>query len=378
MLFLSMLGLVLGFAMPHLLGLRFSNLDIGPANTRTLFRVCLAIGAVGVVLRFVDLVVLRGVSLAVDITENRKAGGDAGASGLSTAAAVLAPFAFAALVLSCCAVRRGIEARISPLAALLAGAVMLLPIVFGSRSTILLAAGQLGCLAILLLPRITPRMVAVSAVVGVVMIVTFAVLFMLRFEQTGVDYKVAARYSAYTHVTPLHDDYLAIIDTADREVGVALAAYASIVQYYTHGLFEFFWLIELKSADFSWGDYQFFFVSKFWNVLTGQTKIVPSYFEFIENPRAGVFQGLYGPAFIDFGYFSFAFLLALGFVCEVARLRVRAGDDALMSFYVYLLFTMLLAPCLSGIIMSGGSVTLTSFFAVAVLGSMLRSVRGVR
>jgi hypothetical protein len=371
----STLTLVLGFAMPHILGIKFQPIKIGNFNFLKLYRFCLFLGALGLVLRLIDLLVFKNVELTIDIVENRNAASTSGASSFSAVAALFVPMGFAALVLSAVAVKLGIQRRVAPAAIVVGLGAMLLPVVFGSRSSLLLAAGQLGCLALLLMPQITRRMAVIGATTGGVMIFVLALLFMARLEQMGRDYKFTARYSAYTQVAPLQEDYLAVIDGAEPAVGLALTAYASILQYALHGLFEFFYLVELKIDNFSGGDHQFFFVSKMVKVVSGgNNAAVVAYAEMLENPRAGVFQSLFGPAYIDFGYFCIVFMFVFGFAAEIVRLRVRAGDYMLLPAHLYLLMTFLLAPIVSGVVMNAGSITLFSYLSLALMSRVARSL----
>ena len=172
-------SLGLGMALPYILDIRFRPVETGHQNLRIMLRLCLALGTIGLGFRVFDLLILRGVNLTLDIQDNRTASATGGASMVSTLAALLAPLAFASLLISWVAVRRGIARHVSPIAVVIGLVVVLLPVVLGSRSSLLLAVVQLGCLALLMLSKITSRMIGVAAAAGVGLMIVFALLFVV-------------------------------------------------------------------------------------------------------------------------------------------------------------------------------------------------------
>jgi hypothetical protein len=53
--------------------------------------------------------------------------------------------------------------------------------------------------------------------------------------------------------------------------------------------------VELKSENFSLGGRQFFIIPKIINVINGVPATTMAYADYLETPRVGVFQTLYGP-----------------------------------------------------------------------------------
>jgi hypothetical protein len=239
----------------------------------------------------------------------------------------------------------------------------------------LISGLQLGFLALLIVTKITHRMKVVASTLVVAAIIVFAVVFALRLEKMGMDYKTSIRYSAYTQVAPLDPGYLAIIDAADPAVGLMLAAYASIPQYIVHGVFEFFYLVELKEDGFTWGSYTFYVLPKLYSVLTGNIDYTFEYVGVIDNPRGGVFQTIFGSSYIDFGPYVVIFVFFLGFVIELSRMRAMAGDHAAVPLYLYFLMTCALSPIESGLTASGGFITVLSHLSLVWLSSLITAIR---
>jgi hypothetical protein len=220
-----------GLALPHLMRISFKPVATDRRHFNFLFKLCLVLGAVGLGLKIIDLIAYRNVEVSLDFIENRKASEVAQTSALSSIAAFLQPFGVSAFVLTCVGAKLGIHRRPDPRAMAIGLGVLLLPVVFGSRSTIMIAGIEVGFLTLLLLRRLTQKMVVLAMLVTVGFMFVFAVIFATRLQLAGVDYRFAARYSAYTLVAPLNEDYLAVIEAADYATGSMLAAFASILQY---------------------------------------------------------------------------------------------------------------------------------------------------
>jgi hypothetical protein len=372
---LSLSAMIGGTIAPTLLNLHFKRVTVGPRNFNTVYMISLFLGLIGLGLKTYDLFVLRNIELSLEFVENRAASAATKASILSSFAAFLLPFGSAALILTVIGTRLGYHRRLDPKAIVIAAVGTLLPVIFGSRSTILIAGLQLGFLALLVVKTITYRMKLIASLLVVGAVVLFAVLFALRLEKMGMDYKVSIRYSAFTQVTPLDSGYLAIIDGVDPALGLMLTAYASILQYMLHGVFEFFYLVDLKENDFTGGSYIFFIVPKIYSVLTGSLDYTFAYAGQVDNPRGGVFQSIFGSAYIDFGPFVIIFVFFLGFIMELSRMRAMAGDYAAAPLYMYFLMTCALAPIESGLTAAGGIITVMSYAAILWLSSFISAIR---
>jgi hypothetical protein len=361
-----------GLALPHLMRMQFTPVPTDRRHFELLFKICLYLGAIGLGLKIIDLIVYRNVEVSLDFIENRKASEIAQTSALSSAAAFLQPYGVSAFVLTCVATKLGIHQRLDPRAMAVGLGVLLLPVVFGSRSTIMIAGIEVGFLTLLLLRKLTQRMIALGLATTVGFMFVFAIIFATRLQLAGVDYRFAARYSAYTLVTPLNEDYLAVIEAADYATGSLLAAFASILQYILSGAFEFFYLVELKSENFSLGGRQFFIIPKIINVINGVPATTMAYTDYIETPRVGVFQTLYGPMYIDFGYYCMFFAFAFGVVVELVRMRVIAGDYSALPLHLFFIMTIALAPIESGLGMNAGIIAAFSYASLFAFAALMR------
>ena len=208
---------------------------------------------------------------------------------------MLLPLGQATLLLAAIGKRLGILPRIGAGVLLVSLLNPLVAAAFGSRSSLFLLAVEALAAALLLVPRITARHVVWTGAVAVILLVSSSLIFASRLEFLGMDYRLSARYSVYTITVPANADYLDLLDSAHGSIGPLLASAVSLLQYFIHGVFEFFYLVELKSDNFTYGDTIFFFVSKMTSYLTGGATALSTLEIDARNPRGGTFQSFYRP-----------------------------------------------------------------------------------
>ena len=157
--------------------------------------------------------------------------------------------------------------------------------------------------------------------------------------------------------------------------GPLLASAVSLLQYFIHGVFEFFYLVELKSDNFTYGDTIFFFVSKMTSYLTGGATALSTLEIDARNPRGGTFQSFFGPAYIDFGQFVVLFCLVFGVFVGLVRRAVVSGNVYAFPLYIFLLMNLLIIPCVSGLLMYAGSISLMVYIGLWPLGTWWQRLR---
>ncbi|MGE4148096.1 MAG: hypothetical protein AB7E70_08940 [Hyphomicrobiaceae bacterium] len=366
--------LVLGFVLPALFGIRFKRLDVKSDRLAIVFRICLLLAVVGVGARLIDYFVIRGIDLDDNVFEMRRALSSTGSSFVSVVAALLTPFGLAALLLAAIGRHLGIFKRIGIVPLVVASSAPALTVLLASRTQLLALGLCIFVTFALLARRIRPGQVALASAAAFLAILVFSYMFIWRLEQMGISYQFASRYSAYTHVVPLAPWYLDMVD-ASGSAGALLVAFASLFQYALSGTFEFFYLLELKDGNFAHGDYQFFIIAKLVAVFAGKSSTAATQVIDVINPRVGVFQSFFGPAYIDFGYFFPVFCIAYGFVAEMARLSARAGNPYAFPLYVFTLMQIMLVPMVSGLLMGAGVISNLAFAGLALLATFYNQLK---
>ena len=371
--FLGLAGLALGFSIPDILKIRPNAVSFKEQTCQTAILVCAFLGILGLGFRLYDIFVLRGISLDQDVITNRIASARAESSGISIMAAMFLPFANAALLIAWYSKRMGYVQRIGfwPIVASLAP--VALPFLLGSRSGLIYFMAIFVAAYLNLALNVRARHIAVAFFALLAVLSLFAIVFVNRVEAGGQSLLYTARLSVYTQVVPLQNWALNYIDNAG-EFAPLLAGYASIMQYILSGMFEFLYLVELKDDNFALGTNTFFFLPKFWSLITGSADTLAGQAEIVGlNPRGGVFQTFFGGLYIDFGLFVPIFSLLLGYCVGVLRAFVRAGNVFAFPLYSLFLSQLLLASTLDSLSGSAAILSNLMYLFVFIAGSAYRT-----
>ena len=317
------------------------------------FRLMLVLGAMGVGARLIDWFLFRQVDVSASIFENRERLATIGSSGFGTIAAGLLPFTIGAVVLALWARANRIPLRGATLAYALAFVLPALNVGLGSRSVVVLFACIVLATFLLTLPQVRTWHI-VSAVFGTIfLLVVSYVMFDMRIQGMNLGPEFIVRYSRYTELVPLDVWFLDIIDRSHRYISNFFFFLSHIGQYYVHGVYEYLYLVDVKRENFLMGNYQFFIFSKFYALLAGD--VITLIRELANaSPRLGVFTTLFGPAYIDFGYWSPLFIFCMGAIVALTRRAVLSGNPFALPFYAVVLVQLGLTMTHSGISMAGG------------------------
>ena len=368
-------GLLAGLAIPEIMKVEFPPAVVDPEVFRSYFRLIFILATIGLVAKLSDVFLIRGMSVSASAAERDLTMRIAESGPLSIVAAVLLPLGQATLLLAAIGKKLGILPRIGAGVLLVSLLNPLVAAAFGSRSSLFLLAVEALAAGLLLVPRITARHVVWTGAVAVILLVSSSLIFASRMEFLGMDYRMSARYSVYTITVPANADYLDLLDSAHGSIGPLLASAVSLLQYFIHGVFEFFYLVELKSDNFTYGDTIFFFVSKMTSYLTGGATALSTLEIDARNPRGGTFQSFFGPAYVDFGQFVVLFCLVFGVFVGLVRRAVVSGNVYAFPLYIFLLMNLLIIPCVSGLLMYAGSISLMVYIGLWPLGTWWQRLR---
>lgn len=313
------------------------RLDIGKLYQR--FKVLILFVSIGVFLRLVDRFVYRGVSLSLDIFENRDAL-EEGANIISILSSFLYPMGFL-IPFYLLLIKRFIYIpRLLMLSSLFLTLFPVLDsILFGSRSTLLtffmivffyfyaLSGKGFGYQKYLLLIFISLGLILLSGLA-----------FDARTTLMGMDPIDSTQISVYAFFVPLSDDFSSFLRTIQGSfLYFLILGFINFFQYMVHGFFEMLYLVDNFDTDYVYYGYQNFnFIYKFLSALLNIDFDVS--FEYMV--RRGSYSTLFGPIFYDFGFFGFIFCFVVGFFSGLLYRNIVNGKFDLIPLYIYSLLIL--------------------------------------
>ncbi|MEE9349731.1 MAG: hypothetical protein V3U80_06760, partial [Flavobacteriaceae bacterium] len=165
-------------------------------------------------------------------------------------------------------------------------------------------------------------------------------------------------------------DYMNDESISNNNKKIRLSA-LQIGQYYTHGLFEFDYVVkhyQKESPIRQYGKYTFNVLPKFTNVMGLTNYDLHKIYR--ASPRGYTFVGLFGGMYIDFGWFALILFFMMGAFQKFCYQQMKNNSFAFAPIFVFLLFTnffMLTFNFFRG----SGTYTLISCVIFAILFSFL-------
>jgi hypothetical protein len=361
------------------LGMSFESLPTGDPQMGTerrcfderdlrMILVCLVVaGAVAIAAKMVDLFAYRGILDAKSFFDARQKMEVNRSNLFSGIYFGLSPAIWAGGVLALVLFRTGRYKWISIAALALFCINPIFSFVYGGRSVVVLAVALAVISWLLLVPAVLRRHVfCMVGLLSAVFLVTMYLFVTRAVETTGVQVDRLASLSDYTKLVPLDVDTIAIMrDLPD--LGRFLLYYVtSVGQYVLHGVFEFFYLVQVKSPDQSllWGQYQFTIYNQAQRAILGSSSIPDPE---IYNPTSGLFSTFWGPAYIDFGYLMVVYGFVFGYVTGRIGKLVERGDLFAVPLYVLLILQIFLVPIVNGVLMASAVILNVGFFGFWLL-----------
>ena len=347
---LSFFGLLAGLALFEPRAIPVMTVD--PAERRRLLRrlyeIAFYLGAMGILLRVGDWILIRGLQLDLDFMENREKIESAGSNALSMASTLLVPFSLVPYMIYAVARRNGDKVGKAWQSL---GLVILWPvltIIIGSRSMMMMSLGMLFITRMTIFPRSSKLIVWICVVGALVMVYLGGLVFLERLTQIGLKPESVMKLSSFTKLAPVTDDYYRITASGSDVWRNTVFIFTTFSQYYVHGIPEFIYQIEhYKGAD-QWGAYTF-------NVFTRAGAAVWG-FQYDVNatllipPRLGVYTTLFGPFYLDFGPLVPLFALLLGAAISWTRCCVLRGDVGALPLYIAFVMQMTLTVAVNNFI----------------------------
>jgi hypothetical protein len=334
------------------------------------FRLSVTLAIIGISFRLIDRFYMRNVSIFQSAMDNRELLGQADGGLLSIFGALIYPICFLVLFLY---IKK--QGRLFSFTGILVLVLFFFPtfdsFLFGSRSLILV-----NIMMLLLILRGTGHLkVKILQVLYISVLVVFLIgvsgyMFLSRLEEMGLNVLDTIYLSGYaTTVGPSH--WVANeLSQGLTFTNTLLFSWLNFAQYYTHGLFEFNNFIILSVNEHSYGATQFNIIYKFFEKilpLPGLDIILNS-----ANPRPGVFTTFFGPAHMDFGYFSPFILFIWGVLSAWIHRKITLSDSYYSILYYMVVIIIFFMPVVNFIQSAQG---LYIIFSIVFFGFVYQTLR---
>jgi hypothetical protein len=240
----------------------------------------------------------------------------------------------------------------------------------GSRSTTLIAGGLI-LLSVASGIRITIWRIVAAAIGALVLIVVAGEIFIQRVVEFG-SYTVAQSAgggSGYAQTIPASDAIMYMIQSVE-DAGLGTRFLFSILhfcQYYLHGVFEFFRVIEEFDASHSLGSYTYPLTNRILSLIFGFPPALDV------NPRAGVFSSMFGGMYLDFGWFAPIVCFVYGWVAQLTWHYAATSNVFLRPLYFIMVIAIFFAPVADLTNSSISSYVISSTLLLVIFGRALRA-----
>lgn len=306
------------------------------------FRLAFILAIIGISFRLIDRFYLRNVSIFQSAMDNRMLLEQADSGLLSIFGALIYPICF--LVLFLFLQNSGkILSRGGVLVLILFFFPTFDSFLFGSRSLILI-----NVMMLLLILRGTGYLqLKLSqffylSIMIVLMIGVSGYMFLSRLDEMGLNVLDTIYLSGYA-ATVMPSTWVANeLSQGLTFVNTLLFSWLNFTQYYTHGLFELNNFLSASIDGHSYGATQFNIVYKFFEKLLP----LPALDMILNsaNPRPGVFTTFFGPAHMDFGYFSPFILFIWGVLAAWIHRKVTLIESYYSVLYYMIVIIIFFMP----------------------------------
>lgn len=333
------------------------------------FNLSLVLSIFGIMLRLVDRFYYRNVSIFQSAMDNRALLAESNGGLISIFGALLYPVCFIVLYLF-------LKKEKSLLSA--SGGIVLIlfffptfdSILFGSRSLILV-----NIVMFLLILRgtgnlkIKTQKIIYLIALTISLITVSGYMFLARLDEMGLNVLDTIYLSGYAKTVSPSDWVANELSHGLTVINTMLFSWLNFTQYYTHGFFEFNNFLLASVSEHSYGATQFNIVYKFLE------KILPlqdlDALLISVNPRLGVFTTFFGPAHMDFGYFSPYMLFLFGSGATWVYKKISINESYYSVLYYMMVIIIFFMPVVNFIQSAQG---LYIIFSVIFFGFMYKVI----
>lgn len=330
-----------------LLKLHFSYGDRGRDSSDAVsnLSVIRAIGLFGFFLKSYDIFISRGIIDAINSDDAKRLAVESEVGILAMIASILIQFAYIPLI-----VNMGLRSlNLAKPSLLIDLTIFILPqllsLVMLSRVSLIVGFVSIlvaYCITFNQARILSPKIFLwVSA--GVLGITAFSgVIFSLRLELSSMSVLDSVQYSGYANFLRPADSVIGYLNGLS---GIALdltVSGISILQYYLHGIGEFFHLMDNRTGlDHGNGRLIFGPITKGISILSGVNLNYSLDSLFV---RHGIFVTHFGIVWVEFGWWGLIFGFLLGYFTQSVMLDYRKGNLAALPLAVYLVVVVVFMP----------------------------------
>lgn len=326
----------------------------------------LSIAFIGVLFQYIDRFIIRDAIFSLDeIFYNRLVVEESGSNIFSIFAALFSPFIFLSFFYFYLLKKIKILSKNwLILISLMIIFVILSNLFLGSRSVIFVYLTLISG-TILITNKLTIRPIkAISYFVlsFFALMVINGLLFSLRSEAFGMDAYTIIESTASSYFFNIDQGLIDTIYNIRFNNFIFYNFYLGIInfaQYYIHGLFELFYLVEnFDTKNITYGSNNFFIFLKLFAIIKGDLILSSS-----EPIRTGIFTTFLGPSYYDFGFLGgifFSFIIAYFF----GKIYIKIIDEnkiSLIPLYLYLAIIFFFASTVSFFVSAQGLYFIVAF-----------------
>lgn len=332
----------------------------------------LAIGALSMVLRYVDRVIIRGISYTEASDKVRDALANSDFSGASVIASIIMPVCFIPLILL-------LAARWEPrnwFKLILAGLLFCLPMLESlaqaSRSIMLLTI-MLGFFSVCLLKfngQFAHSKLIVPAVGGIALtLLASTAIFSARLDSAGRNLDDSLYTSVYATAFQPNAAAQAGLESNNEIKAQVYRAVLPNSMYYLSGIYEFDLAYNRPDEQyFGYGAYIFYPYSRVLSSILGTESSALIQEEALIY-RTGVFTSFFGPMWVDFGFVTFPILLMIGFALQRLAPLVASGKVNVLPIYLFGLVVIFYMPVFNFLVSGFGFFIFHGFALFALFSS---------
>lgn len=340
---------------------------VNHGKTLKVFYINLIFSFIGVLFRFIDRYLLRGIAIQNDFLENRSIMEEESGNVFGILGSLFLPSIYIVVFLQ-------VKYKIlnSILSKVTIYLLLLFPIVdsilLGSRSNIFILF--VFVLFILIYFKKINFSVFKITLLSSVLIGFFIFMSYMFINRTSVIagdaiYEVVLDQSNINYTVTGNKNFKEYFDNQSDLLKPILLSYVITTQYIVHGVFEFSYLYSNFNEQFTYGGYTFLVYKRFFFKVLSIPLDTKEVYSVI--PRTGVYTTLLGPLYIDFGWFSILFMFIFGRYYQLFYKNSVLGDDISILLLLFFALVIYFAPIFNFINGAGGIFLFTNFIINYIL-----------
>jgi len=299
---------------------KITKIKVDRKNLVRIYNITFCLGLIGIIFRYIDLFLYRGMSLDNSSLDNLDLAADGSGNMLSVIASMLVSCVYIPFTLDMiCNNLHQIKEKVWSFVLIVLSTVSSL--LTSSRFTII--TPLIYCIILLYYSekvkfKITFKNAAFALIMTILVVIIISSLFIRRLNDTHIQPSSVVTISGYSDKVPATPGYQQLLSqNEDRWIFPYLFAYANITQYSTHAIFEFPVVKKYvdEKGDYFYGSATFFVITKF------ITKIFNLRYDIMNNikehnARPGIWSTFFFLWYLDYGWFGIFMMFLFGYATK--------------------------------------------------------------